>query len=53
MSAKDFKFLGSLGQGAFGDVILVEQIKTKKRFAMKIIIKQFLKKVLLFNCLLT
>jgi len=44
MSVKDFSIIGSLGQGAFGEVMLVEHKKTKRRYAMKTIVKQFLKR---------
>ena len=35
MKSSDFKIISKLGQGSFGDVILVERIKDRKRMAQK------------------
>ena len=45
MSLKDFEILGNLGQGAFGEVLLVLKLDNKKKYAVKIIDKFFLEKV--------
>ena len=45
MSLNDFERLEKLGKGAYGQVYLVEQLKTRKNMALKVINKRFLYKV--------
>jgi 3-phosphoinositide dependent protein kinase-1 len=40
----DYNLLGSLGNGAFGEVLLGEKIENKKKYAIKVIDKEFLKR---------
>ena len=42
----NFTKIKTLGRGAFGDVYLVEYIENKKKYAMKIIEKLLLKRVI-------
>jgi len=46
ITMNDYALLSLLGSGAFSKVALVEQISTKKRFAMKVMEKSFLERVI-------
>lgn len=44
MSLNHFELLGNLGQGAFGEVLLVRKIDNKQEYALKVVNKAFLNK---------
>ena len=51
LSSEDFEFLSILGEGSYGQVVLVTKKNdpTKKLFALKMIDKNFLQRVIFLN----